>query len=140
MNYLATGVAPGREGHFHPNLAPYQVVPCADGHMILATGNDAQYRRFCAVIGREDLAAAPEGSSEGLIDLLRTAEGTEVALVLRPGRDGGWRGSLRSRGTVDVGRVAAALGGGGHRLAAGFDAVGSAAEVVARVVDLLREA
>jgi bifunctional oligoribonuclease and PAP phosphatase NrnA len=88
----------------------------------------------------EDLAAAPEGSSEGLIDLLRTAEGTEVALALRPGRDGGWRGSLRSRGTVDVGRVATQLGGGGHRLAAGFDGVGSAAEVVARVVDLLREA
>ncbi|WP_201155916.1 CoA transferase [Rhodobaculum claviforme] len=60
MNYLATGVAPGRVGHFHPNLAPYQVVPCADGHMILATGNDAQYDRFCRVLGRADLAEAPE--------------------------------------------------------------------------------
>ncbi len=88
----------------------------------------------------DDLAEAPDGSSEGLIDLLRTAEGTEVALALRPRREGAWRASLRSRGTVDVGRVAAALGGGGHRLAAGFDGVGSAAEVVAQVVDLLREA
>jgi len=60
MNYLATGVAPGREGHFHPNLAPYQVVPCADGHMILAVGNDAQFRRFCALIGRQDLGEAPQ--------------------------------------------------------------------------------
>jgi crotonobetainyl-CoA:carnitine CoA-transferase CaiB-like acyl-CoA transferase len=66
MNYLATGTPPGREGHFHPNLAPYQVVPCVDGHMILATGNDAQYRRFCAVIGREDLAAAPEFATNAL--------------------------------------------------------------------------
>ncbi len=66
MNYLATGKPPGREGHFHPNLAPYQVLPCADGHMILATGNDAQYRRFCAVIGREDLADAPEFASNAL--------------------------------------------------------------------------
>ena len=66
MNYLATGTPPGREGHFHPNLAPYQVVPCADGHMILATGNDGQYRRFCAAIGREDLAAAPEYASNAL--------------------------------------------------------------------------
>lgn len=88
----------------------------------------------------DDLAGAPEGGSEGLIDLLRTAEGTEVALTLRPGRDGMWRASLRSRGAVDVGRVAAALGGGGHRLAAGFDGVGSVAEVVAQVIDLLREA
>lgn len=88
----------------------------------------------------DDLAAAPDGSSEGLIDLLRTTEGAEVALVLRPARDGGWRGSLRSRGSADVGRVAAALGGGGHRLAAGFDGEGEADEVVARVVALLREA
>ena len=66
MNYLATGVAPGREGHFHPNLAPYQVVPCADGHMILATGNDAQFARFCAVIGRADLAADPDFASNAL--------------------------------------------------------------------------
>lgn len=60
MNYLATGTAPGRLGNFHPNLAPYQVVPCADGHIIVATGNDGQYRRFCAVLKREDLAEAPE--------------------------------------------------------------------------------
>lgn len=60
MNYLSTGDAPGRLGNFHPNLAPYQVVPCADGHIIVATGNDAQYRRFCGVLGRDDLARAPE--------------------------------------------------------------------------------
>lgn len=66
MNYLSTGRAPGRDGIFHPNLAPYQVVPCADGHMILATGNDAQYRRFCRIIGRDDLAEAPEYASNAL--------------------------------------------------------------------------
>lgn len=60
MNYLATGSAPGRLGNFHPNLAPYQVVPCADGHIIIATGNDGQYRRLCAVLGRDDLATLPE--------------------------------------------------------------------------------
>ncbi len=56
MNYLATGTAPGRLGNFHPNLAPYQVVPCADGHIIIATGNDAQYQRLCTVLGLVDLA------------------------------------------------------------------------------------
>ncbi|MFO7778347.1 MAG: DHH family phosphoesterase [Nitriliruptoraceae bacterium] len=88
----------------------------------------------------EDLAAAPDGSTEGLIDLLRSADGAEVALTLRPSGDGTWRASLRSRGEADVGAVATALGGGGHRLAAGFDGRGSAAEIVAQVVDLLREA
>ena len=60
MNYLATGVAPGRLGNFHPNLAPYQVVPCADGHIIIATGNDGQYQRLCEVLGCNDLARDPD--------------------------------------------------------------------------------
>ncbi len=56
MNYLATGTAPGRTGNIHPNLAPYQVFACADGHIIIATGNDAQYQRLCRILGRDDLA------------------------------------------------------------------------------------
>lgn len=60
MNYLATGTAPGRLGNFHPNLAPYQVVPCADGHIIIATGNDGQYQRLCALLGLEGLAQHPD--------------------------------------------------------------------------------
>ncbi len=50
MNYLASGVTPRRMGNAHPNIAPYQVVPVADGHLILAVGNDEQYRRLCAVL------------------------------------------------------------------------------------------
>lgn len=60
MNYLATGTPPGRTGNYHPNLAPYQVFDCADGHIIIATGNDAQYQRLCAALGCEELAQAPE--------------------------------------------------------------------------------
>ena len=60
MNHLATGVPPGRLGNFHPNLAPYQTVPCSDGHIIIATGNDGQYQRLCAVIGLETLANHPD--------------------------------------------------------------------------------
>jgi crotonobetainyl-CoA:carnitine CoA-transferase CaiB-like acyl-CoA transferase len=59
MNYLASGVAPGRLGNAHPNLAPYAVFDCADGWIILATGNDAQFRRLCGILGRDDLAADP---------------------------------------------------------------------------------
>ncbi|WFE73773.1 CaiB/BaiF CoA-transferase family protein [Roseinatronobacter sp. S2] len=60
MNYLATGTAPGRLGNFHPNLAPYQVVPCSDGHIIIATGNDGQYQRLCSVLGLDALAQHPD--------------------------------------------------------------------------------
>ena len=51
MNYLATGVPPGRTGNYHPNLTPYQVFDCNDGFIIIATGNDAQYRRLCGLLG-----------------------------------------------------------------------------------------
>lgn len=58
MNYLATGKAPGRIGNAHQNLVPYAVFDCADGWIILATGNDAQYQRLCAILGLPDLATA----------------------------------------------------------------------------------
>lgn len=60
MNYLATGTPPGRTGNFHPNLAPYQVFDCADGHIIIATGNDGQYHRLCDILGLSGLKQAPE--------------------------------------------------------------------------------
>ncbi|WP_371224934.1 CaiB/BaiF CoA transferase family protein [Roseovarius sp. 2305UL8-3] len=56
MNYLSTGQAPGRLGNFHPNLSPYQVFDCADGFIIIATGNDPQYQRLCALLGCAELA------------------------------------------------------------------------------------
>ncbi len=60
MNYLATGDAPGRIGNAHQNLVPYAVFDCADGWIILATGNDGQYRRLCGVLGLPELAAAED--------------------------------------------------------------------------------
>ncbi|TMV82094.1 CoA transferase [Thioclava sp. BHET1] len=60
MNYLATGTAPKKMGNAHPNLAPYAVFDCADGWVILATGNDAQYQRLCALLGLPALARAAE--------------------------------------------------------------------------------
>jgi crotonobetainyl-CoA:carnitine CoA-transferase CaiB-like acyl-CoA transferase len=60
MNYLASGKAPGLMGNAHPNLAPYAVFDCADGWLILATGNDGQYQRLCGILGLQDMATAPE--------------------------------------------------------------------------------
>jgi crotonobetainyl-CoA:carnitine CoA-transferase CaiB-like acyl-CoA transferase len=59
MNYFASGTAPVKLGNAHPNLAPYAVFDCADGWVILATGNDAQYRRLCALLGLDALATDP---------------------------------------------------------------------------------
>ena len=59
MNYLTSGRAPKRAGNAHPNIVPYQVFAAADGHVIVAVGNDAQYAKFCEVAGRGDLATDP---------------------------------------------------------------------------------
>jgi formyl-CoA transferase len=55
-NYLVSGVNPQRSGNAHPNCAPYEVFQCADGHVILAIGNDTQFQRFCLVAGTPELA------------------------------------------------------------------------------------
>lgn len=55
MNYLATDQSPTRKGNAHPNIAPYQVVPTMDGHIIIAVGNDGQFQRLCHVLGRPEL-------------------------------------------------------------------------------------
>ena len=56
MNFLVSGQAPARMGNAHPNIVPYQTFATADGHLILAVGNDTQFRRFCALACRAELA------------------------------------------------------------------------------------
>ncbi|MFK0163437.1 CaiB/BaiF CoA transferase family protein [Rhizobium sp. NPDC090279] len=51
MNYLISGKPPVRLGNAHPNISPYEVVPTADGYLILAVGNDGQFRRLCTILG-----------------------------------------------------------------------------------------
>jgi len=55
-NYLNSGKAPKRWGNAHANIVPYQTFACADGYIIVATGNDSQYQKFVEVGGRADLA------------------------------------------------------------------------------------
>jgi len=58
-NFLTSGKRPQRRGNEHPNIAPYQVYGAANGHVIVAVGNDRQFARFCAFIGHIHLAADP---------------------------------------------------------------------------------
>ena len=60
LNYLASGTAPRRMGNAHPNIVPYQVFPVADGHVIVAVGNDGQFAQVLrASSARRSLAARP---------------------------------------------------------------------------------
>ena len=84
MNYLATGTAPERTGNYHPNLTPYQVFDCRDGHIIIATGNDPQYQRLCDILGLESMAKDPQfltnadriANREKMVDALSTQSKT----------------------------------------------------------------
>jgi crotonobetainyl-CoA:carnitine CoA-transferase CaiB-like acyl-CoA transferase len=55
-NYLNSGKSPKRWGNAHPNIVPYQTFQCADGYIIVATGNDGQYQKFVEAGGRGELA------------------------------------------------------------------------------------
>ena len=59
MNYLASGQSPARLGNAHPNIVPYQAFATTDGHIILAVGNDKQFRTFCEIGGNPALGDNP---------------------------------------------------------------------------------
>jgi crotonobetainyl-CoA:carnitine CoA-transferase CaiB-like acyl-CoA transferase len=73
MNYLASGVAPRRMGNAHPNIVPYQTFRVADGFIIIAVGNDEQYRRLCGVIGLD------AGDARFATNALRVANRAELS-------------------------------------------------------------
>ncbi len=59
LNFLVSGKVPKRIGNAHPNIVPYQVFPVADGHIIIATGNDNQFAKLCAVLGAPEIPREP---------------------------------------------------------------------------------
>ena len=60
LNFLVSGNAPKRLGNAHPSIVPYEVFPVADGHIIIAVGNDGQYRRLCEVLGKAEMGSDAE--------------------------------------------------------------------------------
>src|SRR6186713_1605382 len=60
LNYLVSGKSPVQMGNAHMNIAPYEVVPVRDGHIIVAVGNDGQFGKFCAAVGLDHLSANPD--------------------------------------------------------------------------------
>jgi phosphoesterase RecJ-like protein len=76
--------------------------------------------------------------TDDLIDFVRMAREADVTCLIKQQRDGNFKVSLRSKGQTDVGAVAKAFGGGGHRLAAGYTSYTGVAETVRRVEEVLR--
>ena len=85
----------------------------------------------------ERTGALPD-ECDGLIDVVRSVEGSEVALFLKELPDGRVRGNLRSKGVHDISGVARAMGGGGHKAAAGFTVEGGIDEALARILPQLQ--
>ncbi|WP_444999268.1 CaiB/BaiF CoA transferase family protein [Halomonas mongoliensis] len=98
LNALVSGENPERHGNAHPNIVPYQAFACADGHLVLTVGNDAQFARFARLLGHPEWAedpayatnAARVGNREVLVPLIQ-------AILMTRGRDE-WLAELEARG------------------------------------------
>jgi phosphoesterase RecJ-like protein len=102
---------------------------------------DPSARMVSTVITEQDLdeAGVGWGDIDNLINTLRLAEEADVAVLAKVHADGQVKLSLRSRGDTDVGALAAGLGGGGHRLAAGVTFAGAPDAAIAEVKSRLRD-
>lgn len=80
LNYLSSGELPERRGNAHPNIVPYDAFEVADGHVLLAVGNDAQFARFCDVIGLPELAA----NADFTTNLSRIANRDALMTYIKP--------------------------------------------------------
>ncbi len=136
---LDAGVQPDEIGQKVYEESPFAYLGLA-GAVMQRAQLDRELDLVWSSLTTEDLAQADIGyeAADGLIDLIRVAEEAQVACLLRELAPGKTKGSLRSRGTVDVGAVAVALGGGGHRNAAGFTMEAGIDEAIAAVRSALQ--
>lgn len=78
MNYLASGMVPKRMGNAHPNIAPYQTLPVADGYFIIACGNDGQFAKLTSLLGIGELSRDERFATNAA----RVANRTELTTLL----------------------------------------------------------
>jgi crotonobetainyl-CoA:carnitine CoA-transferase CaiB-like acyl-CoA transferase len=94
LNYLVSGVVPQRWGNAHANIAPYQVLSTADRPIVLAIGNDAQFRKFCDVGDVPGLAQDPRFATNDARINHRHALTRELETVLRTRPAAAWLAAL----------------------------------------------
>ena len=80
-NFFVTGKAPTRMGNAHPNLAPYQPFPCTDGMVVIAVGNDGQFRALGKALGAPELGADPRFLTNALRIEHRAVLSAEVSAL-----------------------------------------------------------
>lgn len=93
-SYLMTGETPVRRGNGHPTIVPYNAFEAADGHFILAIGNDAQFARFCAAAGEPELAQDPRFATNAARVRNRDAIEAEVNRITRTRPKAEWMALL----------------------------------------------
>ena len=84
-----------------------------------------------------DNVGAGTGEHEGIVNIGRNIDGVEVSVFVR--EDDGWTISLRSNGSIDVSKIAASIGGGGHFMAAGGKLYGSLSEIKETIINKIKE-
>jgi crotonobetainyl-CoA:carnitine CoA-transferase CaiB-like acyl-CoA transferase len=94
LNYLVSGEPPRRQGTAHPNIVPYQAFETADGYLMLAVGNDAQFARFCGAAGAPELAADARFRTNADRVAHRAALVPQVAALLRKRTTREWLAAL----------------------------------------------
>ncbi len=110
----------------------YEVVSRVLGRAVF----DEDHAFVWSIVQPDDLSVAGLAyhETDGLIDLVRMARGSDVACLLKEKEAGVVKGSLRSRGRVDVAAIARSFGGGGHHNAAGFTSAQDPAEIIEQIV------
>jgi formyl-CoA transferase/CoA:oxalate CoA-transferase len=103
-SYLIAGCDPVRLGNRHPNLSPYETFEARDGHLTVGVGNEALWQRFCAAIGRQELASDPRFASNALRVTHHAELRPLLDAVIRERRVSEWIATLEQAG-IPCGRV-----------------------------------
>ena len=97
-NYFNSGVAPQRAGNAHQNVVPYQVFAASDGHLIVATGNETQYRAYCRAIGAPELGDDPRFANNRMRLANRELLVGLLTEIMRQGKRDDWIAKLEAAG------------------------------------------
>jgi CoA:oxalate CoA-transferase len=98
MRYTTTGEIPGPMGARHPSITPFEAFATADGHIIIAAGNDGLFVRLAEALGRPDLARNPLFATNPLRNQHQAALKGEIESALAGGTTGHWLAVLEGAG------------------------------------------